>query len=134
MERAFRQWCKQQLPISTTIGERIYPMQAPQAAPLPRMVYQEISSVPLLSQDKFSGSQTSRLQITVHAADYGTAKQLSRTLAGLSPTFRGMFVGDPAKIRGAIPQGVQDLPSETPAGADKPISSVSQDWLVHWKE
>src|SRR5688572_32400459 len=76
MERAFRAWCKQQLAISNAVGERIYPMQAPQTAPLPRMVYQEISSVPLLSQDKFSGSQTSRLQITVHASDYGTAKQL----------------------------------------------------------
>jgi len=134
MERAFRQWCKQQLAISTTIGERIYPMQAPQTAALPRMVYQEIASVPLLSQDKFQGSQTSRLQITVHAADYGTAKQLARTVAGLSTSFRGRFVGDPAKIRGAIPQGVRDLPATIPAGADKPISSVSQDWLVHWKE
>ena len=134
MERAFRLWCKQHPEISSTIGERIYPLQAPSTATLPRMVYQEISSVPLLSQDKFSGSQTSRLQITVHAADYGTAKQLARAVARLSTSFRGMMVGDSAKIRGAIPQGIRDLPPTVPSGSDKPISSVSQDWLVHWKE
>jgi hypothetical protein len=63
--------------VSDLIGSRIYPMRAPQKAPMPAVVYQIIAGTPVSSLDGDSGLDNIRLQLTVWANRYAEAVDLA---------------------------------------------------------
>lgn len=134
MERAFIEFCRGTPAIIAIATGGLYSQKAPQTAVGPRVVVQEISSVPLVTMDGFGGARTSRLQIKAVAPKFADAKQLARTIEMQANNFRGGFSPSLAKIRGSLPTGMRDLPLEKIAGSDETLYSVSQDWLVHWQQ
>jgi hypothetical protein len=134
MERAFIEFCRGTQAIIKIATGGVYSQKAPQSTVGPRLVVQEISSVPLVTMDGFGGARTSRLQIKSVAAKFDDAKRLARTVEMAANDFRGGFSPSLAKIRGSLPTGMRDLPPEKVGGSDETLYSVSQDWLVHWQQ
>ena len=66
--------------IKTLASGRVYPIVLPDIAILPAIVYQRVSSIPITSLDGDTGLDSVRIQISVWAATYKEAKDLSATV------------------------------------------------------
>lgn len=133
METALRTHLLADATISASVGARVYPLRAPQnETTLPRIVYQRVSDVPLESHDGYGGHQTTRVQIKATAATYTAAHALAKLIKNKANAFRGNVWG--VLVTDCQPRGVVDLPESLPAAADRGLNTVSQDWLVSWKE
>lgn len=84
------------------VGARVYPLYVPQAAALPAVAYQKISSTKFQAQDGNSHLARSRFQFTVEADDYADAKDVATAVKNCWNSFAG-FVG--TTISGLTIQG-----------------------------
>jgi len=63
--------------VTSLVGTRIYPMQAPQTAALPLVTYQRISTVRAGSLRGSGGLADPRIQVDCWAENYGAVKALA---------------------------------------------------------
>ena len=63
--------------VQAIVGSRIYAMLRPQADPLPALVYQRVSTVPVVSLQGDSSLDQVRLQVSCYASTLLQAKQLA---------------------------------------------------------
>jgi hypothetical protein len=133
MEAALRSHLLADATIAASVGTRVYPLKARQGeTTLPRIIYQKVSDVTLITHEGYGGNQTSRVQIKATAATYSDAKTLAKQIQNKANTFRGDFSG--TVITDCRPTGTVDLPESAAAGAESGPNTVSQDWLVSWKD
>jgi len=95
--------------ITTLLGTspvRFYPLRKPQGAALPVVAYQRISTVRYSSHGGYSSLATSRIQLTVWAASYGSGKAVSDALRRALLGYRGTVGG--VRIDGLLPAGERD--------------------------
>ncbi len=79
--------------VSALVGNRVYPLMAPQDAALPHLVYQRISSPRLRSHGGPSGLAHPRFQITATAGSYSAARSLANAVRASLDGFRGTMGG-----------------------------------------
>lgn len=79
--------------VSARVGNRVYPLLAPQDAPLPTLAYQVISSVPQRGQGGFSHLTQTVFQLTCQAADYAGVKALAVAARQCWESYKGTVNG-----------------------------------------
>lgn len=113
--------------VAALVGDRIYPAgRIPEAAPLPALTYQRVSTVPQQTLDGLAGLTQVRMQITAWAEgdtapaqSKALAAAVIRSLAG----FRGEWAGG-VPISGINFDGMQDVDPIPIAG------SVASTWTL----
>lgn len=84
------------------VGTRVYPLLVPQDAAMPAIAYQKVSSFKHQAHDGSSHLARSRIQFTVEADDYATAKSVATALKECWDSYAG-YVGD--TVNGLAIQG-----------------------------
>ena len=75
------------------MGDRVFPVVAPEDAALPAVAYQRISGPRLLGHAGALGVAEARIQVTVIAATYAVAKQVSGGIRDLLNGYTGTLGG-----------------------------------------
>jgi len=79
--------------VSALVGNRIYPIEAPQQAALPYLVYQRVSGPRVRSHSGPSGLASPRFQITGAAETYPSLRALMNAVRVALDGFRGTMGG-----------------------------------------
>jgi hypothetical protein len=79
--------------VAALVAGRVYPLQAPQNATAPFIVYQRISSRRVRSVDGPSGLAQPRIQVDAYAATYAGAKALASAIRTALDGYRGTVAG-----------------------------------------
>jgi hypothetical protein len=103
--------CIANVALAALVGQRIFPIQAPQQAEKPYVVWQKVSSDPIAthSEQNSEADSFNRVQFTVVASDFEKVAEIS---AALVAALDGVAV---LANHPAILEGDQDIPSEDPA-------------------
>src|SRR5262245_42213214 len=84
--------------LTALVAQRIYPIRAPEAVPMPLVVYQRISSYRWSAMKVDTGVARARMQVTAWATQATTAKsvkeQVRKALERWSGTVAGMVILD----------------------------------------
>lgn len=76
--------------LTALIGQRVYPVRAPQGAALPFVTYQRIGGSPVNGSTAESGTSNITIQVDCIAVSYKTVKQIADAVRGaLSKWFSG---------------------------------------------
>jgi hypothetical protein len=113
--------------VTGLVGTRIYPLQAPQDADLPALVYQRISGPRDQTQSGPSGLVEARMQLTYLGATYSEAKSVAEAVRGSIDGFSGTM--------GGIAVNACQLDNEIDGWAatfEKP--TVRHDYLIWYQE
>lgn len=93
IEEALYEHLKTNAGVSALVGSRIYPIEAPQEATQPYIVYQRISGPRLRSHGGPSGLAHPRFQFTGVAATYPSLRSVMNALRAAFDGFRGVMGG-----------------------------------------
>lgn len=74
------------------VGERVYPLVIPQDSDLPAIAYQRVSGPRSVAHGGSLGAAEARIQLTITAAAYSTAKAIAAAARDLFP-FVGILGG-----------------------------------------
>lgn len=112
--------------VAALVDARIYPLIAPQSAPLPRIVYTGAGGIRWNSIDGPSGLGQPRVQIDAYAATYGQAHALAKAIRDALDGYRGTAAG--VRIGGvSCPTPPLDFYE---ADVSPPLYRVGQDFLI----
>jgi hypothetical protein len=75
------------------VGTGIYPGVAPESAGTPRIVYQEITLLPVSAMGSDTGLMRSRMQVSVWGADYTQSKDVADQVRDALQRYRGTAGG-----------------------------------------
>ena len=93
IEEALYEHLKNNAGVSALVGNRIYPIEAPQEAALPYLVYQRISGPRVRSHSGPSGLAHPRFQITGAAEAYPALRNVLNAVRVALDGFRGTMGG-----------------------------------------
>lgn len=79
--------------IASLVSTRIYPLVVPQDISKPALAYQRLSHVPYRSHSGFSNLSRTRLQVTVEAASYTSARAIAAAVRSCWESFKGTAGG-----------------------------------------
>lgn len=79
--------------IGGLVSTRVYPMVAPQEAALPLVVYQRVSGPRHQHHDGPAGLAEARIQLTITAETYSSAKSVASGIRDVLVGFRGVLGG-----------------------------------------
>lgn len=99
-------------PLAALIESRCFPLAAPQDAAVPSVVYQVVSSVPEFAHDGPTGLVTTRVQFSIVADDYATAKAVYEALTARFNAVRFSTSGGPAVQLAKVDNAFDDPDSE----------------------
>jgi hypothetical protein len=96
-------------PLPTTLGENIFPVQAPPNQPGYYSVYQVVSSPPILTQENTDGTRVWIYQFRQYGPTYATVASQTQELKNFLTTYKD----GPARpgIMGIIEINTMDLPT-----------------------
>lgn len=132
IESSLRPYLAADLGVSGYVADRIYPIQLPQAAALPAVTYQRISTVPYHHLEGYSGLTASRLQIDCWAVTYADAKGLAEAVRLALDGFSGAM-GEHT-IESVLLLGHNDVPESPDGDGEYGIQRVSMDFRVAFDE
>ncbi len=116
--------------LMTLVGDKIYPLRAPQNVKPPFVLYQRISAPRLRSISGGSRMANPRIQVDVYAASYSGAKALAKQVRCALDNFRGDITttdGDVVTIKSCSLDGDRDL---IDPDAEPTLYRVSHDFLL----
>jgi len=93
IEEALYEHLKNNAGVFALVGNRIYPIEAPQEAALPYLVYQRISGLRVRSHSGPSGLAHPRFQITGAAVTYPALRSVMNAVRVALDGFRGTMGG-----------------------------------------
>lgn len=79
--------------VNTLLGGRIRPNTVPQEMARPNLAYQRISNTRNRAHTGPSGTQNTRIQLTVEALTYGSAKAVMAAIAAALECYQGTVDG-----------------------------------------
>lgn len=102
--------------VRESLGDRIYPGQAPDSAEFPLAVYSDAETVPSITHDGAGNTDRHTMDFEVWALDYRTAKRAARAIRGVLHGFRGTLHG--LRVQGIFLDSEADQ-HELPQHADE---------------
>ena len=102
--------------VASLVGSRIYPDRLPEAAPLPAITYQRVSTVAEQGVGGLAGLSSARVQLTAWAEGpgrYAAAKEIAGAVAQSLSGFRGAWGSVP--ISGINYDGSYDIDGDPEA-------------------
>jgi hypothetical protein len=115
-----------------TIGQRCYPIKAPQGAVRPYITFRRISGAPERHMGGPVPLAPARIQVECYAATYGAAKALADAVRLTLDGFRGEVAVGTATFYARSIALMNDLDDfvEPQAGTDDGVYVVAADWRV----
>lgn len=116
--------------VTSIVGTRRAVSQLPQGTAMPALVYEAISTMPVMTVNASFGAQllSSRVQITALAADAaGVAQVLAAAMAAMNLK-SGTYAGK------AVVSSVRDMATGLAKDNDAGIWFGSQDFIITWYE
>ncbi len=86
VEKAVNAILKADAPIATVVGTRIHHDHLPQNQTLPALTYGLVDDTRPITHDTQIGPGRARIQVTAHAVDFPTARDLAEKVADLDGT------------------------------------------------
>lgn len=100
--------------LSTLVGDRVYPGQAPQSETMPLVLYTEASQKAVMSLTGPVNLNSYSMHFDVYAESYSTAKAVYRALRACLVGFNGSLEEGAVRVRGIFEETGDD-------GAESPI-------------
>lgn len=126
------QWLKSAA--EAAAGCPAYPMEAPEGAALPYLIYGRTSTTretPLLSGNLIV-NPTAQFRVILYAATYSAVKTLAASVVAALHNFNGTAHG--VTIRLCLALDELDGSPDYLDGQDKPTFSVEQTYQIRWEE
>lgn len=114
--------------VRALVGNRIYPLVAPQDREKPLLVYQTVSTARGYEQDGADGLVRQRVQITVVAESVETARTTAQALRNCLSGYQGTING--IKIYLIALENEYDIAPN----AESNLRVARMDYQIYWKE
>ena len=120
-------------PLGDLIGDRCYPLLAPQDADRPYLIYRRASTRFANTLDGYTGSASLEFELTGYAETYAAAKALAAAAATSLSGWRDQTT-TPKIDRVQITNESDGSALDVFDGREQPVFTVSQTYTVHFEE
>lgn len=117
--------------VRESLGDRIYPGQAPESPGFPLAVYSDAETVPAMTHDGASTTDLHQMTYEIWALDYRSAKRAAQAVRGVLNGYRGVTHG--YRVQGILLGSEADQHEQPQSAEERGYYGVTQNYSVAFR-